>query len=50
MGQIVRELPVDLKDCQGMEEDIKKIENWAQIFAHPTILIETITKNLLANW
>ena len=50
MGQIVKELPADLADCQGMTDDIAKIENWAKIFAHPTTLIETITKNLLANW
>ena len=33
-----------------MEGDIAKIENWAAIFAHPTTLISTLTKNLLSNW
>ena len=50
IGHIITELPQDLADCQGMSDDIAKIENWAKIFSHPTTLVATLTKNLLANW
>ena len=50
VGHIIQELPQDLADCQDMQQDIQRIENWAQIFKHPTQLVATLTKNLLANW
>ena len=50
VGQIIKELPTDLDDCKGMDDDIAKIEKWASIFAHPTELVTTLTKNLLKNW
>ena len=50
LGQILKELPTDLKDCESIEEDILKIEAWGQIFLNPVTLMATLTKNLLANW
>ena len=50
VGHIIQELPQDLADCQDMQSDIQRIENWAKIFSHPTQLVATLTKNLLANW
>ena len=50
IGQILKDLPVDLQDCQNIQEDVQKIENWAQIFEHPTQLVTVLTKNLLKNW
>ena len=32
-----------------METDIKRIEEWAQIFKHPKELIETIVPNAIKN-
>ena len=49
-GMIIEELPQDLQDCEAIEDDVKKIENWAKIFANPVTLVTTLTKNLLANW
>ena len=49
-GAIIQELPQDLSDCEAMQGDIKRIENWAQIFTHPTELIATLTKNVISNW
>ena len=50
LGQILKELPVDLKDCEAISEDVAKIEAWGQIFLNPVTLMVTLTKNLLANW
>ena len=49
-GMIIQELPQDLQDCENIEDDVKKIETWAAIFANPVTLVTTLTKNLLANW
>ena len=49
-GQIVKELPDDLNDCKNIEDDIAKIEAWGEIFLNPVALVQTLTKNLLANW
>ena len=50
LGQIVKELPQDLDDCKAIDDDIAKIEAWGQIFLNPVALVQTLTKNLLANW
>ena len=33
--------------CQGMDDDIAAIENWAKIFTEPTTLAETVAKHWL---
>ena len=33
-----------------MNDDIKKIESWGVLFLNPVNLIDTITKNVKANW
>ena len=50
VGEIVKEVPADLADCEGMDADLAKIEAWAAIFTNPAKLVSTLTKNLLANW
>ena len=49
-GVIIGQLPEDLNECKNIQDDITKIETWAKIFANPVALVETMTKNLLANW
>ena len=50
VGEIVKEVPSDLADCEGMSDDLAKLEAWAAIFTNPAKLVSTLTKNLLANW
>ena len=50
IGQIVRELPADLDDCQNIQGDVTKITTWAKQFANPVTLVTKLTQNLLANW
>ena len=50
IGQVIKELPADLQDCESIQGDVTKIENWGKQFANPVKLAETLTKNLLANW
>ena len=50
IGQITKELPQDLDECKAIDDDVAKIEAWAAIFANPTKLVATLSKNLLANW
>lgn len=40
-------IPVMLKGCAGMGDDLKAIEDWASIFLHPTRLIEDVGKHML---
>jgi hypothetical protein len=35
VGTVLQALPNDLADCEGMGDDIARIEKWAQIFEHP---------------
>ena len=49
VGQIIQELPADLGDCQGMKDDVARIEAWAAIFSDPTKLVKTLLTNVIAN-
>ena len=49
-GVIIGQLPEDLSECEAIGDDVAKIEAWAKVFANPVTLVETLTKNLLANW
>ena len=50
IGQIIKELPGDLDDCQNIQDDVTKIETWAKQFANPVTLVTKLTQNLLAHW
>ena len=50
VGVIIQEIPDDVKLCVSIQDDVKKIETWAQIFKHPFTLAETLVKNLAAHW
>ena len=39
--------PQALKTCEGMDEDIAAIEEWATIFSDPKKLTATVSKNYL---
>ena len=43
LGQIMKELPNDLKDCKIIEDDVTKVLNWAKIFEHPAELLASLT-------
>ena len=49
IGQIIKELPADLQDCQDMQGDITKITVWAKQFANPATLVQTLFENISAN-
>ena len=49
IGTMMTQVEGDIVDCKGMETDAKRIENWAQIFKHPTELVQTIFANALTN-
>ena len=50
VGKIIQELPTDLGDCQGMQADIDRIENWAKIFNDPTELVKVLIGNVVQNF
>merc|ERR1712046_438265 len=50
VGQIIKEVPVDLADCKDIQGDLTKIENWGKQLANPVTLAESLTKNIIANW
>ena len=47
--QIVVDLPTDMVDCQGTQDDIKRLEEWATEFKDPKQLAKTVAKNMLVN-
>merc|ERR1712167_424180 len=49
MMGVVQEFPQDLQDCQGMSDDIARIEKWASIFTDPKQLVETLITNTIKN-
>ena len=50
MGNIIHQADADLKDCEGIKDDIDKIEHWATIFDNRILLEETIYLNVLRNY
>lgn len=46
-GLAALNVPVMLKTCEGMGDDLKAVENWAAIFKHPEQLTTQVTKNYL---
>ena len=47
MGVAWNEVGSAMTTCQGMDDDIQAIEQWATIFTHPTELAKTVGKNWL---
>ena len=50
VGKIIEELPQDFSQCEDMQGDITRIENWAKIFEDPTKLVETLAVNIIKNF
>jgi len=46
-GIVALQIPQALHTCEGMTDDIKAIEAWAQIFKDPTKLAATVSKHYL---
>ena len=42
-------MPTDLGECKSMQDDIDRIEKWAEIFKNPTELIKVLTANIIQN-
>ena len=49
IGGILQNLNHTLGDCQGMQDDIARIEKWAQIFENPQKLVQTLVQNVISN-
>ena len=47
---ITQEIPKDVALCVSLNDDIKRIEDWAKIFSHPFQLIEELVKNMGQHW
>ena len=50
LGEVLGNLTDNLKDCEGMQDDIKRIHEWAQIFNDKPKLIEMVVKNTIENF
>ena len=46
-GKIIEQLPQDLGNCQNIQPDIDRINNWSKFFDDPTTLVETVAKNYI---
>ena len=44
IGKVIWMLPDAVQTCEGMDDDIAAIEEWADIFNHPVQLIELVNK------
>ena len=49
IGDMMTQIEGDITDCKGMDADAKRIEAWAEIFKHPTELVETVLSNAMTN-
>lgn len=47
VGQMLEALDVDLRDCEGMQTDAKRIRVWAEIFRNPKELASTMFANTI---
>ena len=43
----IQQLPIYVKDCHSMQEDVVAFEEWAKIFLDPTQLKATIKANMV---
>ena len=50
VGEIIEQADADLQDCEGMKDDIKTIEAFAQIFKNGPLLFETVYMNTLRHY
>merc|ERR1712100_108290 len=50
MGKLIWTLPYEFKGCEGIEGDLKRIEEWGMIFKEPKKFKEALTKNMKANY
>lgn len=46
-GKIIWDLPDALADCQNVQSDLQKIEDWAGVFRDPLALTKEVSKNWL---
>ena len=50
LGQFLVALPNDLDDCEGMKDDVTRIETWANQFKTPSKVIPKIAKNVMLHF
>ena len=49
VGKMIGTIDTDLKDCKGVQPDIKRIQVWSEIFKHPIALFTKVFQNTMAN-
>ena len=50
IGNVLVQLPTDLKNCVSISDDLKTLENWADIFLHPEELAKALAENALKHF
>ena len=50
IGEILQEIPDQLGDCEGMQDDIARIKAWSEIFKHPFTLVPKLISNTMTNF
>jgi hypothetical protein len=49
MGDIVRTVPILVKDCKTISSDLSNLEKLAEVFIHPLSLMWKVGKNFMVN-
>ena len=47
IGKVIKDFSPALANCKNMDDDIAKIEAWAEVFTHPGTLAKEVSKNWL---
>lgn len=49
IGNLLKTVEGDITDCKGMKDDAERIKAWSAIFNDPSMLVQTILANSMAN-
>ena len=49
LGNVLIDIPKDLKKCSKIKNDVKKLEKKLEIFKHPVELMKTLAANIADN-
>ena len=50
IGEALVQIPGDLQHCEGMQQDISRVEAWAGQFKNPTAIVPKIAKNVMLHY
>jgi len=45
--KVIQDFKPALANCENMDDDLQKIEDWAKVFTQPSTLIKELSKNWL---